>query len=163
MPPDFADHVREVLRERDVVAGAFGFALGDGPAPSKPLIGAVGNIRARLGLPYGDQALFTPSVLFNDLGGFPEQPTMEDYEFALRLRRLGRIARVPVPVRTSARLWREHGLVRPTATYLAIITGYRLGMPAQKLAALGSWMTPRGQTQDQLGNNSQELPSTSEG
>ncbi len=143
LPPDFAELVRDALRDPACVAGAFGFALTDEPAPSKSLIHAVGATRARLGLPYGDQALFVPARLFADLGGFPDQPIMEDYELALRLRRLGQIVRLKTPVRSSVRLWQEHGVVRPTLTYLAIITGYRLGMPAEKLAPWRSRMTNR--------------------
>ncbi len=143
LPDAFAAHVRSALTDPAVVGGAFGFALSPEPAPAKPLIAATGAVRARFGIPYGDQGLFVPTTLFRDLGGFPDQPTMEDYEFARRLRRLGALARIPVPVRSSGRLWREHGLVRPTASYLAIITGYRLGVPAEKLAPIRSWMSDR--------------------
>jgi uncharacterized protein len=143
LPPDFSVRVRDALSDPLAVAGAFGFGLAEGPAPVKPLIRTVGAARARFGLPYGDQALFLPAMLFADLGGFPDQPTMEDYELALRLRRLGRIARVDAKVLSSARLWRDHGLVRPTATYLALITGYRLGVPAEKLAPWRLAMTDR--------------------
>ena len=144
LPPDFARLVRDALDDPQTVAGAFGFGLAEGPAPTKPLIRTVGATRARFGLPYGDQALVVPAMLFADLGGFPDQPTMEDYELALRLRRLGRIARIDARVLSSGRLWRDHGLVRPTATYLAIITGYRLGIPAAKLAPWHAGITDRG-------------------
>ena len=143
-PPHFAELVHTALADPGVVAGAFGFALADEPAPTKPLIETAGRVRARFGLPYGDQALFLPAMLFADLGGFPDQPTMEDYELALRLRRLGRITRVGAQVLSSTRLWRRHGVLRPTAAYLAVIAGYRLGLPAEKLAPWRSGMTDRG-------------------
>jgi rSAM/selenodomain-associated transferase 2/rSAM/selenodomain-associated transferase 1 len=141
LPPRFAELVRDALQDPEVVAGAFGFGVADQAigTSAKTLIRAAGSVRARFGLPYGDQALFLPAMLFADLGGFPDQQTMEDYELALRLRRLGRIARLDAKVLSSARLWSEHGLVRPTATYLAVITGYRLGVPAEKLAP---WCSP---------------------
>ncbi len=41
------------------------------------------------GLPFGDQGIFIERSLFREVGGFPELPIMEDYEFARRMRALG--------------------------------------------------------------------------
>lgn len=53
-----------------------------------------------------EHALWLPSNLSEitdiyDLGGFPYLPIMEDFELLLRLKRLGRIVIIPVPVLTS--------------------------------------------------------------
>ena len=45
-----------------------------------------------LRLPYGDQAVFVRRSVFEELGGFTALPIMEDYEFAKRLRRRGKIS-----------------------------------------------------------------------
>lgn len=76
-------------------------------------IDAAAHLRAGvLGIPYGDQAIFARRSAFDAVGGFPEIPLMDDLYFALRLRRLGRLALLPRRVFVSARRWRQAGLVR---------------------------------------------------
>jgi rSAM/selenodomain-associated transferase 2 len=135
LPAGFAPLVVAALGRPGVAAAAFDFGVG-GRGWRSALIGSLGALRWRLSrLPYGDQGVCMTRVTFELLGGFPAQPTMEDYEMALRLRHLGRIARVPLPVVTSTRTWDEHGLLLPTAVNLAVIAGYRLGAPPERLAA----------------------------
>lgn len=48
------------------------------------------NLRIRLRhLSYGDQGLFIERELFFDAGMFPDVPLMEDYQFAMNLRKRG--------------------------------------------------------------------------
>lgn len=67
----------------------------------------------RFGLPYGDQGLCVRRELFERLGGFPERAP-EDLEFALRLRRAGRIVMLPHDAATSPRRHERLGLVETT-------------------------------------------------
>jgi hypothetical protein len=129
--------VAHVLEDPDVVAGAFRTrTVADGArswvTPFLPLA----DLRSRATrLPYGDQAVFVRRVAFERVGGFPEQPLMEDLELALRLRRLGRIARVPAAVTVSGRRF----AARPLASLLAMRTFpvlYRLGVSPRVLARL---------------------------
>ncbi len=134
LPDGWLPAVRAALGRPGVVAAAFDFAVPAGERHAR-LITAVGQTRWRLaGLPYGDQGLCVGRRTFEDLGGFPQQPTMEDYELGLRLRRLGSIERIPLPAVISARVWHDHGLVYTTALNLAVISAYRLGVSAEKLA-----------------------------
>ena len=92
------------------------------------------HIRSRLcNLPYGDQAQFLRADLFRRIGGSPEIPIMEDYELARRLRRLGPVATCPIAVVTSARRWYTLGILRATLINQAIIVGYALGVPPERL------------------------------
>ena len=60
----------------------------------------ISNHRAwKRGLPFGDQGIFIDRDLFFKLGGFPEIPIMEDYEFSRRLAAFGM-----KPAKTGARL-----------------------------------------------------------
>jgi rSAM/selenodomain-associated transferase 2 len=68
--------------------------------------------RARRGLAYGDQAQFFHRDWLARVGGFPDQPLMEDVELSLRLRRLGRPAYLEVPVIVSARRFARLGWAR---------------------------------------------------
>jgi rSAM/selenodomain-associated transferase 2 len=146
LPVDAAEHVRQVMLDPDVALGSFRFSAGDPSSRVDRLISAVGDWRHRASrLPYGDQAPFVRAVDFADLGGFPDLPVMEDFEFALRCARLGRLGFAPAAVRTSTRAWHEHGLVRTTLTNSVVIAGYRLGVPATALAGWRRRIAERGE------------------
>ena len=135
LPSDACAQVSRVLDDPRAVGGAFDYSAGSETDRLDRFISAMGRLRyAIFGLPYGDQAIFARRSVFEDLGGFPELPVMEDYEFALRLKRLGGLARAPVAIRTSARAWRERGMIRATARDMATIAGYRLGIDPSRLA-----------------------------
>ena len=135
LPPDACDQVHRVLADGEAVGGAFRFSAGDSPGVLDRLVSAVGAWRyAVFRLPYGDQGIFVTRRVFEDLGGFPAMPVMEDYEFARRLTRLGRVGRTTSAVRTSTRAWRQDGLLRTTARDVATIAGYRLGVSPERLA-----------------------------
>jgi hypothetical protein len=75
------------------------------------------DLRSRYSvLPYGDQAIFVRAKAFRRVGGFPDQPLMEDLELSRCLRRLGRIRIVPARVRVSGRRF----LARPIYYTLAV-------------------------------------------
>lgn len=68
------------------------------------------NLRSRLsGIATGDQALFMTRAAYDAVGGFPDQPLMEDVEITSRLRRHSRPACIRRPVLTSARRWQSRG------------------------------------------------------
>ncbi|NBB51537.1 glycosyltransferase [Rhizobium sp. CRIBSB] len=87
------------------------------------------------GLAYGDQGLLIHRDLYAAIGGYPDQPLMEDVEI---MRRLGR-ARLRVldgEARTSATRWRRRGWIRQTMLNLSCVTLYRLGVPADRIVRL---------------------------
>jgi rSAM/selenodomain-associated transferase 2 len=92
------------------------------------------DLRSRLPLlPYGDQAFGMRRSDFDALGGFPEIPLMEDLELARRCRRRGRIGRIPIAVRTSARRF-ERRPVASRAMTLIFPWLFRLGVSPWRLA-----------------------------
>jgi rSAM/selenodomain-associated transferase 2 len=135
LPADACALIADALGDPRAVGGAFAYSAGRETDPLDRFISAVGQLRYTVfRLPYGDQAIFARRTVFQDLGGFPELPVMEDYEFALRLTRLGRLARIPAAIRTSTRAWHERGLLTLTAREMATIAGYRLGVEPARLA-----------------------------
>jgi rSAM/selenodomain-associated transferase 2 len=85
-----------------------------------------------LGLPYGDQGFALRREVFDRVGGFQEIPLMEDVAFARSCRRLGKIQRLSLTVRTTARRAEGH----PVRTGLALATFptlYRLGVSPSTL------------------------------
>ena len=78
-----------------------------------PLVSALMNLRSRLsGIATGDQAIFVERQLFTELGGYANQPLMEDIELSRRLRLHSRPACLRARVATSGRRWQQHGVWR---------------------------------------------------
>ena len=78
-----------------------------------PLVSTLMNWRSRLsGIATGDQAIFVQAALFRRLGGFADQPLMEDIELSRRLRRIAPPACLTARVATSGRRWESRGVWR---------------------------------------------------
>ena len=137
LPPDAALLVGRALGEPGVVAGAFRLhtVAESGPRWLGPLL-RLADLRSRVTrLPYGDQAMFVRRDAFERVGGFPDQPLMEDVELARRLWRVGRIRTVPGVVRVSGRRF----VANPVRAVLAMRVFpllYRLGVSPARLARL---------------------------
>ncbi|MDH4319808.1 MAG: TIGR04283 family arsenosugar biosynthesis glycosyltransferase, partial [Desulfobulbaceae bacterium] len=134
-PPTFPEHIRSILAQPGIAAGAFRFEVD----AQGPLFRAIEwGVRLRntlMGAVYGDQGIFTTREVFEKLGGFPEQPLLEDYEFMRRVRRHGTIGIAPAGVRISPRRWHAQGPLRTTMINQLLILGYHLGISPKKLAA----------------------------
>ena len=119
--------MRECLSDGRVVGGSFRQRIEADGARYRLL--EWGNaFRAKwLRLPYGDQAIFVRRKDFDELGGFPEIPLMEDVTLMRALRKRGRLALLDGPVHISARRWQKHGVVRQTMRNWWILTKHRLG------------------------------------
>lgn len=84
-----------------------------GSANGLGLIATMMNWRSRLsGIATGDQAIFVRRDVFSQIGGFPNQPLMEDISFSRRMKQLGRPACLAEKVITSGRRWEKHGVLR---------------------------------------------------
>lgn len=78
---------------------------------------------------YGDQALFVRKSLFERLGGFPDQPILEDMAFCEKLLRVTMPVLLTPPVVTDARKFLQMGVWRSFARVLLIILHVELGFP----------------------------------
>jgi uncharacterized protein len=144
LPPGFGPEVCRALGRTGVAGGAFSFRLDSRRGPLR-WVERGANLRSRLfGLPYGDQALFLRAEVFRGLGGFPEQPLLEDLELVWRLRRLGRIVILPLPATTSARRWLTGGLWKTSALHLLAALAWFAGVPAERVSELLSALGYRG-------------------
>ena len=134
LPPDAAEQIGSVLRRPGVVGGWFPQRIEAAGALFR--LGARGsNRRARwLRLPYGDQAIFTRRDMFFAVGGFPEQPIMEDAGLALRLRRRGRLEPAGSPVTTGAEHWRRLGPVGTALLDCLTLGAWLAGVPPRWIA-----------------------------
>jgi len=100
-----------------------------------PMIARLMNLRSRwTGIATGDQAIFVRRDLFQRLGGFAEQPLMEDIELSRRLLRTARPACLRARVTTSGRRWDTRGAWRTVWLMWTLRWRYWRGTPAETLA-----------------------------
>lgn len=93
------------------------------------------NLRSRWsGIATGDQALFVTRAAFETVGGFPDQPMMEDIELSRRLLNLSRPACIARRVTTSGRRWETRGVWRTIFLMWRLRWAYWRGTPASELA-----------------------------
>jgi uncharacterized protein len=138
LPEAAAAHIRSALADPAAVAGAFKTWTvheGDRRRWLAPML-HLADVRSRYtGLPYGDQAIFVRTEVFRALGGFPDQPLMEDLELARRLRRRGRIVRANARVAVSGRRFVERPIFYAACVNVFPLL-YRIGVSAEHLARI---------------------------
>ena len=101
-----------------------------------PLVGATMSVRSRVtGIATGDQAIFVERALFEAVGGYPDQPLMEDIELSRRLKRAaGAPLCLSLRVVTSGRRWERDGPWRTIFAMWQLRLAYWRGIPADQLA-----------------------------
>jgi len=82
--------------------------------------------RARRGMSYGDQAQFFRRQPIAEVGGFPNQPIMEDVELSKRMMACGKPAYLDLPVCTSPRRFEEKGILPTVLNNWKLRLEYRL-------------------------------------
>jgi uncharacterized protein len=100
------------------------------------VLGAWYRVQRRLGVYYGDSAIWLRRHAFEALKGFKELAIMDDYELARRLERGFRTACLPGPVVTSSRRWRALGIPRTVLSWVVIRWLFLAGVPPARLARL---------------------------
>ena len=134
LPAGFEKDVRKIWINDNIIAGAFQLKI-DNSQWSLRLIEKTVFWRSKyLQMPYGDQAIFIKASTFWQVGGFPEQPIMEDFEFIRRLNRLGKIEILSSSVITSGRRWQKLGVFKTTLINQFVVFGYYLGISPIKLS-----------------------------
>jgi rSAM/selenodomain-associated transferase 2 len=136
VPVTFARDIEGALSDPGVVGGRFDVRLDD-HHPLCVLIGALISLRSRISRTgTGDQAIFVRKQIFETLGGFPDMPICEDLDFARRLKRIGRVACLRSKVTTSARRWRNGGIIRTILRMWTIRLLYLAGVSPIRLARM---------------------------
>ncbi len=89
---------------------------------------------------YGDQALFVRRRLFESLGGFPDEPILEDLLFGERLAKATKPVLLDAYVLTDSRKFEQQGIWRSLYRVLVILACHELGLP---IPARGFFMPVR--------------------
>jgi rSAM/selenodomain-associated transferase 2 len=133
--PDSAETtIAQELADSRRVWGRFDIRI-SGRSAMLRVVSRLMNFRSRLtGIATGDQAMFVTRYAFNAVGGFPDQPLMEDIELSKRLLALSRPACITRCVTTSGRRWETRGVWRTILLMWRLRWDYWRGVPVQKLA-----------------------------
>jgi len=133
LPNSAFDDIRLALGDSRYVGGRFDVEL-DGEHWMLKVIGAMINYRSRLSkVSTGDQAIFVRRFVFEQIGGYPAIPLMEDVAFCRTLRRTGEIACLKSRVMTSARRWEIDGVWRTILRMWALKLLYLAGVSPNRL------------------------------
>jgi rSAM/selenodomain-associated transferase 2 len=132
LPDNAFEAIKCTFRSPQIVGGAFRICFNCDSWPYR-LVAFTTNLRSRIRTLFtGDQAYFVRAKSFRAIGGYPEQPLMEDLEIITRLRRLGKVVLLPQYVTTSARRHEKLGLLRSVLFMWYLRTLYKFGVsPAQ--------------------------------
>jgi rSAM/selenodomain-associated transferase 2 len=110
LPASALADVRAAMADPRCVGGRFDVRL-DRDDWMFRLIGTLINLRSRLTKSAtGDQAIFVRRTIFEDIGGFPNLPLMEDIALSRLLKQKGQVACLKAQVITSARRWEQEGV-----------------------------------------------------
>ncbi len=95
------------------------------------------NARVRwTGIPFGDQTVYVTRALYEQVGGVPPVPIMEDYELSRRLKAVCRPKQLREKVYTSPRRFESVGNVRAMVQMRHLRHLYRAGVPVEELARM---------------------------
>ena len=93
------------------------------------------NRRAKKGIAFGDQGIWIRKDLFEKMGGFPDLPIMEDYEFSLRMQRENHpICQLPGTIITSGRRYEKRFPLITMWQMFYLRCLYRKGVDIQQIA-----------------------------
>lgn len=133
LPPTARTVIESTLENTRCVGGRFDVRF-DHSSRWGVVISWFMNRRSRLtGIATGDQAIFVRREIFEQMGGFPDIPLMEDIEFSRRLKRLGPTAALTDRVTTSFRRWEKNGPLRTILLMWTLRFLYWLGVNPTRL------------------------------
>jgi rSAM/selenodomain-associated transferase 2 len=129
LPPGAIQRLNEMEADQTIQAGGFMHQF-SGDDWRLKLISFLDNFRCiRSRIIYGDQALFVRRELFEQLGGFPSRPILEDVTFCERLIRVTTPILLSPPAVTDARKFLKMGIWLSFLRVLLIILHVEFHLP----------------------------------
>ena len=128
-----ADLIRRRV-EAGYIGGYFGFTFTGPQSWYKKALSASINLRARIGIPYGDQGLFVARNVYHQSAGYTPTPLFEEVHLVKSLRRMGQFGPVDATIGVSPRRWERDGWVRRTLSNRLMAMAYMAGVSPQRLA-----------------------------
>lgn len=135
LEPGSVEQIRDAVADSRCVAGCFRQRI-DSLRWAFRWVERGNAWRVRLlGWAYGDQAIFVRRSAFENVGGFPSTPLLEDLYLMKAVRQLGKIRLCDGPVHVDPRRWERRGIIRQTLHNWSIILRAACGVSPEKLAA----------------------------
>lgn len=133
MPEGWAEDCVQHLAKSYDNALTYSLSFRDAKGLGARLTAGWANRRSKwFDLPYGDQGLLISRELYDAVGGFKDQPLMEDVEMARALK--GKIRLSPLCVQTDPSRYQTSGWLRQGYRNLFRLLRYRLGASPEALA-----------------------------
>ena len=133
-PASFYTDIRQSVAMGQPV-GCYRFAYDRPPNPLMRLNAYCTRFN-RLWCRGGDQSLFIPRALFEELGAFCEDHViMEDFDFIEKIQAHHSFRILPKNIIVSARKYETNGYLRVQLANLVVFTMYRLGISRERMKA----------------------------
>ncbi|MDQ3042538.1 MAG: glycosyl transferase, partial [Acidobacteriota bacterium] len=129
---DCVQEMRRCLQNENVVGGNFTIRFDGERLAAKFLTWLYPNLR-KIGLIYGDSAIFVRRDVYKRIGGFASFPIFEDLDFIQKLKRAGEIITLPAVVTTSSRRFENKSFVLTFLRWTILQTLYWLGVSPDTL------------------------------
>ncbi len=134
-PSDAAEALTEALRYPWVAGGNF-FTRFSGPSHAARFMTWLYPQLHKLGIVYGDSAIFVRTSTYRAAGGFRPLPIFEDLDLVRRLRRHGRIVHLASAVETSSRRFEGRSFPWMLVRWIVMQVLYWLGVSPGRLVRL---------------------------
>jgi rSAM/selenodomain-associated transferase 2 len=132
VPGDSAEQIVEALSDPAVVGGNFDVHFSGSGRAASFMTWLYPQLR-RLGLCYGDSAIFVKRDAYYRVGGFKALPIFEDLDLLRELRGIGRFVHLSSTVVTSSRRFEEGSFVVTFTRWVFIQLLYWLGVSPSSL------------------------------
>ncbi|MBI4695667.1 MAG: TIGR04283 family arsenosugar biosynthesis glycosyltransferase [Gammaproteobacteria bacterium] len=134
LPPGALQEIDRAMSPPKQEWGRFDVRI-EGSSRWLPVIAALMNLRSRLtGIATGDQAIFVRRDVFQQAGGYTEQPLVEDIALSRQIKGRARPVCLRECVTTSGRRWESRGVWRTILLMWTLRLRYWLGASPEALA-----------------------------
>lgn len=135
-PPEALQQIDEVLRRDPAIAGGNLSVRFEGKTRPARFMTWLYPKLAKLGLCYGDCGIFVRASVYKEIGGFKPFPLFEDLDLIRRLKKRGRMVRLPVELVTSSRRFEGRSFVITFARWSILQALYWIGVPPRMLSRM---------------------------
>jgi rSAM/selenodomain-associated transferase 2 len=136
IPPPFAiEEITKALGDSETVGGNFTICF-DGESHSARFLTWLYPSLRRIGLIYGDSAIFVRREVYEKIGGFQPFPIFEDLDLVRRLKPFGRMIYLPAKVTTSSRRFENRSFLLTFLRWSILQIFYWIGVSPHTLGKL---------------------------
>ena len=137
-PRDAVERIIAALDDEEIVGGNCVISF-DGESRAAQFMTWLYPRLRRIGLCYGDSAIFVRRDVYQRVGGFQTYPIFEDLDFVWRVRRTGEMIYLPVTVVTSSRRFENRNFPVVFARWAWLQILFWCGVSPHRL---GGWYHP---------------------